>query len=76
LTEDSGDMSAALVPVFIDSRLDQRDIGRMNCSCSDGDWQHEDYISEQMRGRQQIMHKKQKILSKFWSENRPCYGLK
>jgi len=65
MTEDSGDMSPSPVPVFVDSRLDQWDVGCSNCSFSDGYGQHEDYISEEMRRRQQKMHRKRKNIEEI-----------
>jgi len=46
LAEDLGDLSAAFVPMIVDGRLDELKIGFGNCSISDGDGQHNDYITE------------------------------
>jgi len=44
MTEYSRVMSAPHFPVFVDSSLDQRDVGLSNRSFSDGYGQHENYI--------------------------------
>ena len=52
MAEDLGDLSATFVPMIVDGSLDELKIGFGNRSISDGDGQHNDYITEWKRGRQ------------------------
>ena len=51
--KDFGDLSTAFIPIFLDSDLDQVNVGLSNNPLSNGDGQHSNYISEQLWGRQQ-----------------------
>ncbi len=52
LAENLGDMSAAFVPMIVDGSLYELKIGFGNRSISDGDGQHNHYITEEEFGRQ------------------------
>src|SRR3990172_3712255 len=53
--QDSGDAFSSLGPMLIDYPLNQRDVGFGNGSFSYGYWQHDEYISEEERGRHHKM---------------------
>ncbi len=53
LTKYLGNVGAATVPMFIDNALDKRNVFVGNSAFSDVYWQHDEYISERDRGRQQ-----------------------
>jgi hypothetical protein len=55
LAEDFGDAFSALGPMFVDHPLDERNVSVANSSFSDSYWPHDEYISEEGRGRQQKM---------------------
>ena len=55
-----GDLSAAFIPVFIDSSSNEFEIGLVDGPFSDGNGQHSHSISEQDRRRQQKMHEIEK----------------
>jgi len=48
------------MPIFINNGLNERQIGFGNGSFAYGYGQHDEYISEEERGRQQKMHESEK----------------
>ena len=52
MAENLGDLSAAFVPMIVDGSLDELKVGFDNRFFSDGDGQHNDYITEEEFGRQ------------------------
>ena len=74
LTERSGDFCTCFAPVVIDGSLNQLKLTLGNGSFPDGNGQHENYITEKIRGRQQKMKKMGK--NNFGRKNRVIDGLK
>ena len=64
LAEYPGNPGAADMPMFIDDILDGRNIFFGNGAISDGYGQHDDCISERIRGRQQKMQANGKYFSR------------
>ena len=55
-------MSAAFIPILLDSGLDQLKVGLGDGPFSDGDGQHCNCISDRNRRRQKKMHEIEKKL--------------
>lgn len=65
LAELPGNVGAAAMPMFIDDVLDKGNIFAGNDAISDGYGQHDDCISERIRGRQKKMQGEGKYFS-WW----------
>ena len=60
IAEDFGDLSAAFVPMVVDSSLNQPKLSLCDRPFSDSNGYYSHYIAEQKRGRQQKMHGSEK----------------
>ena len=75
LTKYLGNVGAAAVPMFIDSGLDQWQIGVGNGPFSDGYGQHDDCISERNRGRHPRMQGSENNFPGEFLPGNPAGGL-
>ncbi len=75
LAEYFGDLGAATAPMFIEHGLNEWQIDIANSSFSDGYGQHDEYISEEERGRQQKMQGDENIFSGEFLVGNPAGGV-